>query len=107
MKFNLLTEVMENQSTIVLNENIVAVLNELRTSVLNAQQTITSVNNRMTDILTGVCLSNGVDIAKQAIRLSEDLKSLIIEDLPSKSNTETTDVESVPRNTIKARRRKM
>lgn len=96
---------MENQSTIVLNENTVAVLNELRTSATNAQQTINNVNNRMTDILTGVCLSNNLDIAKHSIRLAEDMSCLIVEVLPTKDEAKTE--TSIPRNSIKAKRRKM
>lgn len=96
---------MENQTTIVLNENTVAVLNELRTSAMTAQQTINNVNNRMTDILTGVCLSNNLDITKNAIRLSEDLSCLIVEVLPVKDEAKTE--TPVPRNSIKAKRRKI
>lgn len=96
---------MENQ-TIVLNEKTVAVLKELRATVTQAQETINSVNSRLTDILTGICLSEGVDLATQAVNLSEDLGTLTVV-TPPVAEPIPAEAKAPARNTIKARRRKM
>lgn len=96
---------MENQ-TIVLNEKTVAVLKELRATVMTAQKTINDVNSRMTDILTGICLSEGVDLATQLVNLSEDLETLTVSNAPV-AETVPAEAKAPARNTIKARRRKM
>lgn len=98
---------MENQ-TIVLNEKTIAVLKELRANATVAQQTINTVNSRMTDILTGICLTEGVDLNTQQALLAEDFSILTITNVPTKEdNSKMEPAVSTPRNTIKAKRRKL
>lgn len=69
---------------ITLNQNIINVLTELRNSLKEPQEKINSVNARVADLLTGVCLANDLDLLKEGITLSEDLTKLIVFNLPEK-----------------------
>lgn len=93
---------MENR-TIALNEKTIAALNELQKAAMEAQNTITSVKSRLTDIVTGLCLSADLELSEYSITLSADLTELVLTPLKAKETKEA----AVPRNTIKARRKKM
>jgi len=76
---------MENQKPtreITLNQATINVLNELRNLLKEPQEKINSINARVADLLTGVCLANEIDFTKSGINLSEDLSKLIVFDLP-------------------------
>jgi hypothetical protein len=93
---------MDNQKStreIALNQSTINVLNELRNSLKEPQEKINSVNARVADLLTGVCLANDLDLLKEGITLAEDLSKLIVFDLPAKE--EATEVTSPKKATKK------
>lgn len=77
---------------IQLNESVVVVLAKTKDEVEKLQAQILEKNQMISNILTGICLNEGVDPAKEGINISEDLKSLLVYNLPEK-NDESTDPE--------------
>jgi hypothetical protein len=69
---------MSNIRTIELNEKTLQVLNELREQAKAPQQKLTEINTIFSNILTGVCLSEDVNLQTDKLEFSEDLTKLII-----------------------------
>lgn len=81
--------------TIPMNESTLKVLNELRAKAGEAQKTIEAINSRFTDILTGICLSNGINLETQQVSLSEDLTSLVVSEIEETPATQDTAQKAV------------
>jgi hypothetical protein len=69
---------MSNVRTIELNEKTIKVLNELREQTKAPQQKLNEINSIFTNILTGVCLSENVDLQTEKLEFSEDLTKLFV-----------------------------
>jgi hypothetical protein len=65
-----------------LNANVTAIIQEIRTSLDEPQKQIQTLNNRLSDLLTGICLNAGLDLSKEGIQLTEDLTKIVVFDLP-------------------------
>lgn len=69
---------MSNVRTIELNEQTVKVLNELREQTKAPQEKIKEINTTFSNIITGICLSNSIDLKTEKLEISEDMSKLII-----------------------------
>ena len=96
---------MEPTKVIKLNANTVSVITELRAQVVTYQQKIAELNKSLTDLLTGVCLSNEVDLNVSGVNISDDLSELRVFPLNKSEDTSDIKVEDTPAK--KARVKKM
>ena len=63
---------------IKLNPKVTDLLKELSSQLEGLRNNIQSINGRMADLLTGVCLTEQLDLTTQIVELSPDLTTLYV-----------------------------
>lgn len=69
---------------IILNDNIVALIKTTNTEIMDLKNQIKVKDDYLSNILTGICVQEGVDLATEGISFGEDLKTLTVTLLPVK-----------------------
>lgn len=78
----------EFKKQITLSEAVVTMLTGIKAEIDKLQAQINEKQTTVSNLLTGICLNDGVDIQKDGIKISDDLRSLLVYDLPSNKEPE-------------------
>ena len=88
---NLIKMNQEVKQTIELPEGITAIVLANVAEIKKLQAQVQLFNQKITDVMTGLCLAKEIDFTKETIVFSEDYKSINVYDLPKQEATEPTE----------------
>ena len=98
---------MSNQTEIALSEQMTKVLSQIVTEIQGLQKQVEQKNSILSNFITGICLNEGLDLQAQGVNLSEDLKTLLVYNLPTEASAKEVTPNPVPAKTTKAKRAKL
>lgn len=92
----------DSKQQINLPEGITVILTENVDQIKKLQSEIQVYNQRISDVMTGVCLSKEIDLKKDQISFSEDFKILYVQYAPKQEISEETPEETIkPKSKVK------
>lgn len=76
---------------IALNEALVTTIININNELKALQEQVNNRNTSLINLITGVCLNNGMDLKTEGIYLSDDFTKIFVYDLPKQEgdNSET------------------
>lgn len=86
-----------NKKEIKLSSQMTTILTEIQKTVEGLQKQIQEQNEKLSHLVTGICLQEGVDFATQDLQFSEGFKTIVVLDKKVEEPVEVPNEEPTPR----------